>query len=148
MTEAHIEERIATLTQILRSTGLRATPQRLEIIKAIVELPTHPSAEAVFQRVRLTHPTMSLATVYVTLDRLVKMGALQEVVGTTERHYDGRNPQPHAHLVCRVCGCIADVAMPPGWENMRNADNLSGFAADVMQVTLLGTCAHCQKTPL
>lgn len=44
------DERLAVLLQKLRRSGMRITPQRIEIIKTTLDLPTHPSAEMVFTR--------------------------------------------------------------------------------------------------
>ena len=91
--------------------GRRQTRQLALVLEAVrasgVE---HPSAERVFERVRVALPRISLGTVYRNLQRLAAEGR----IGVT--HLDGRvarydpTPAPHDHFVCRACGRIEDVA--------------------------------------
>lgn len=138
-------ERTTALTRSLREHGLRVTPQRLEIIRAVASLSMHPSADDVFQAVRVAHPTLSLATVYNTLDVLAKTGVVHEVEGLAERRFDGRNPEPHAHLLCRRCGLIEDLALPEGWQSLPRQGEARGFDVEKMHITLFGLCASCQN---
>ena len=62
--------RLDDLVARLRSAGHRITPQRLAIIKTLVDSGEHPSVEQIYRRVRKDFPTTSLATVYNTLERL------------------------------------------------------------------------------
>lgn len=144
MTAVHQNDRLRAMLQKLRQCGMRITPQRTEIIKIMLEVPTHPSVDTVFQRVRQTHPSISLATVYATLDRLARIGALQEVGGGGERRFDGHNPRPHAHLVCRSCGAVMDMELPQLWEMLHAQGAQQNFQTDALQVTLVGVCESCR----
>jgi Fur family peroxide stress response transcriptional regulator len=92
----------------LRSKGYKVTPQRLAICKLILSSRDHPSAEQLHQEVKKTHPTISLATVYITLDLLKKLGLVQEL-GFSDRssRYDPNN-SPHINVICPKCGKIYD----------------------------------------
>lgn len=142
-TETH--QRTAELIEKLRQSGLRVTPQRCEIIRIMLTQPTHPSADAVFRLARETHPAISLATVYTTLDMLARLGAVQEVGGGGERRFDGHNPHPHAHRLCRKCGCVRDMPLPPQWEGLCGQDAEEDFQAESLQVTLVGLCPACRN---
>ena len=54
----------------LRKKGLKITPQRLAIFKTLKDDKSHPCAEEIYLKVREDYPTISLATVYQTLDTL------------------------------------------------------------------------------
>lgn len=146
MMAMEMNERIDTLIRKLRESGLRITPQRIEIIRMLLELSTHPSADAVYRQVRLRHPSISLATVYSTLDMLARLGALQEVGGSGERRFDGRSLHPHAHLVCRQCGEVTDMSLPSDWQDLRERGQSQDFCAEALQVTLTGLCAVCRSS--
>ena len=137
-----VEQLIAAQVEKLRQNGLRITPQRIEIIKTMLRLPTHPSADIVFQLVRRVHPTISLATVYTTLDTLARVGVLQEVAGTAERRFDGYNRHPHGHLVCRCCAAVEDMELPPQLDAL--FATVQDFQAESLQLTLTGLCASCR----
>jgi Fur family peroxide stress response transcriptional regulator len=92
----------------LRSKGYKVTPQRLSICKLTLSSKNHPSANQIYEEVKKTHPTISLATVYFTLDLLKNLGLLQEL-GFSDRNsrYDP-NTSPHINIICPKCGKIYD----------------------------------------
>ena len=57
-------------TEKYRNVGLKLTPQRLAILNYLEGNKEHPSAEDVYKAVSRKFPTMSLATVYNTLESL------------------------------------------------------------------------------
>ncbi|HEY8450454.1 MAG TPA: Fur family transcriptional regulator, partial [Bacillota bacterium] len=59
---------------LLSSHGYRVTPQRLAIYEALVATDQHPSAEELYRQVKKRFPMISPATVYNTLQLLVRMG--------------------------------------------------------------------------
>jgi Fe2+ or Zn2+ uptake regulation protein len=130
------------LTEIFRAQGLKVTPQRQAIFRALHTSTVHPTADTVFDTVRAEMPTISLRTVYQTLNDLAAMGELQVAdLGTGSARFDP-NTRPHHHLVCSVCGRVDDldadfpgVAMP--------ADNPFGFEVDATEIVFRGRCRRC-----
>ena len=97
------------LTALFRSRGLRVTPQRQAIFRALTHATQHPTAEGVYAAVSTELPTISLRTVYQTLNDLSAMGELSVLnLGTGSTRFDP-NLEPHHHLVCDVCGRIEDL---------------------------------------
>jgi len=92
----------------LRESGAKVTPQRLAICKIILSSKEHPTADQIFEKVKKTHPTISLATVYQTLHLLSQIGMLQELgfSGCISR-YDP-DTSFHINVVCPKCGKIQD----------------------------------------
>jgi Fe2+ or Zn2+ uptake regulation protein len=130
------------LTEELRSRGLKMTPQRALIFELVHGVTTHPTAEAVFDEARRRMPTISLKTVYQTLNDLAALGDLQMLDMGTGAHRFDPNVAPHHHLVCRSCGAVLDVlvdasdlTVPP--------DELHGFTVDRADIVFRGTCASC-----
>ena len=71
---------------------------------------THPTAQALFDRLRLAFPTMSFATVYNTLAALTECSLVQGLnLGGSVRH--DPNTEPHHHAVCDACGVIHDIPL-------------------------------------
>ena len=56
------------IAEVLRKNGYKVTPQRLAVYEAINHNPTHPNAEAIYKILQPNYPSMSLATVYKTID--------------------------------------------------------------------------------
>lgn len=92
----------------LRSKGYKVTPQRLAICKLILSSKGHPSADQIYREIRKAYPTISLATVYYTLDLMKDLGLVHEL-GFSDRssRYDP-NVSPHVNIICPRCGEIRD----------------------------------------
>jgi Fe2+ or Zn2+ uptake regulation protein len=58
----------------LKKAGLKMTPQRIAIVRLFACDDSHPTAQALFERLQRDFPSMSFATVYNTLDALAKAG--------------------------------------------------------------------------
>ena len=98
-----------SLAETLRAAGLRATGPRLAILETILEDCSHPTPEALHATLRERHPSLSLSTVYQTLEAFVKAGLCRRVnAGDNRLRVDG-TPLDHDHAVCRACGRIFDV---------------------------------------
>ncbi len=65
------------IAQILRSEGFKVTPQRIAIYDALRGHHNHPTAEMIYHSLRPTHPSMSLATVYKTMEIFEKLALLR-----------------------------------------------------------------------
>lgn len=94
--------------QRLTASGLKATQQRIVIYEALLKLNNHPTVDAVYAFVRPTNPSISLGTVYKTLNMLVS-GNLARRVLTDDgcMRYDALT-QPHSHIYCTNTGEIID----------------------------------------
>jgi Fe2+ or Zn2+ uptake regulation protein len=130
------------LTEIFRAQGLKVTPQRQCIFRILHDNDVHPSAEAVYAVASREMPTISLRTVYQTLNDLVAMGELHQLdLGTGSARFDP-NLDTHHHLVCDACGKVrdlyadfTDVRVPAG--------ATSGFRVSSTEIVFRGRCAEC-----
>ncbi len=135
--------RLDDLLARLKSAGHRITPQRLAIVKILVEGGGHPSVEQIYRQVRKDFPTTSLATVYNTLERLKEMEEVLELPFSGGSRYDGRKPRPHPHLRCTVCGAIEDLDIDLGPAAEEVAAN-RGYADVHHRLEFYGVCPRCQ----
>lgn len=130
------------LTERFRAEGLKVTPQRQRIFAVLHGSGDHPTAEAVWEHVRVEMPTVSLKTVYQTLNELCDMGEIQSLdLGTGSMRFDPTVDQ-HQHLVCEVCGEVhdirgdfTDVQVPPGDDH--------GFEVSSTEIVFRGRCSAC-----
>ena len=77
------------LTELFRAQGLKVTPQRQCIFRILHDNQPHPTAEAVYAAVGQEMPTISLRTVYQTLNDLAAMGELVALdLGTGSTRFD------------------------------------------------------------
>jgi Fur family transcriptional regulator, peroxide stress response regulator len=129
-----------------RVAGIAATPQRLAIFRRLAATDRHPSAEELHAAVRREMPTLSLATVYKTLDTLAAIGAVRPVSRLGARGRWDANLAPHHHLVCTTCGAVTDVTEPRLQAAARPAAAVAarhGFEAAGHAVEIFGRCAAC-----
>lgn len=123
----------------LRERGLRATPQRLAILDFLGGHRGHHTAEAIFEALRRTTPSLSKTTVYNALEALHRGGLVQVVTISDERRYEAAHPMHH-HFLCLRCGAIIDidVACPFGGSSLcgeHRVEEVHGY--------FKGTCARC-----
>jgi len=102
--------RTEELCRRFRSLGLKVTPQRRHIFQVLEGNGTHPSADEVYDKVKVSMPDISLATVYNTLRELVELGEVRSLdLGEGRSRYDPDTANHH-HLTCVRCRGVVDVA--------------------------------------
>ena len=127
-----------------RAAGVRVTAQRLAVYDALCADGSHPTADSLYARLRGRMPGLSRTTVYRVLDALEREGLIRRVSSTGGvARFDGR-PEAHQHLVCRVCGTIADVAVPALGRLRVPRAAMPRFTAEHVEVQIVGRCAACR----
>ena len=128
----------------LRARGWRLTTQRRVVAEALNGENVHLTADDVHERAARILPDVSRATVYNTLNELVAMGEIAEVVpdGRSSR-YDPNVVHPHHHLHCTECGRLDDVEVADIPRLVPDAE-ASGFAVAAVDVVFRGTCVRCR----
>ena len=124
----------------LRGAGLKLTPQRIAIVRELADDLSHPTAQALFERLRASFPTMSFATVYNTLDALARCGLTGSLNLGGAVRFDP-NAVPHHHAICDACGAVVDVDVEPSPEP--TITNLSGFRVLREERIYRGLCDRC-----
>ena len=99
-------------SSILKRHSLKVTPQRVAIMEYLMNSHSHPTAEMIFNDLIKIYPSMSLATVYKTLDTLKNEALVLEInMGESSNRYDS-NTAPHAHFMCFGCTSVMDIKIP------------------------------------
>ena len=92
----------------LRDKGLKATPRRVLILEAIMELNNHPAADEIVKYIRNRNLNVATATVYKALDIMVAKNVINKVETEKNRiRYDAIT-EPHHHLISTETGLITD----------------------------------------
>ena len=129
----------------VKENGYRLTPQRVELLHLIANRTDHPSASQLYNEIKIQFPTMSLATVYKTLDLLKELGEVLEIDLGDVSHYDGNRPDPQPHLICIKCNKIIDGEVSLDQESLRSLERTSGYKILRPQITLYGLCPDCKE---
>jgi Fur family transcriptional regulator, peroxide stress response regulator len=139
------ELRFTQLIDALKERDFRLTPQRVELVRLIAVSEGHPSANQLYEKIKLKFPTMSHATVYKTLALLKDMNQVFEIDLREDSHYDGNRPHPHAHLICMKCNKIVDGEESLGHEAIKRLEQASGYTILRPQISLYGLCSDCKE---
>jgi Fur family peroxide stress response transcriptional regulator len=140
-----MHQRVDEMILGLRAEGKRITPQRTAICRLLADADTHPTANQIFKQLKPEFPSLSLATVYNTLDTLVSLG-LVNILGTAGDeavHYDA-DINPHVNLACVNCHRVFDL--PSQYINQLDAEveKNSKFKLLGARVMFYGICPECQ----
>lgn len=127
------------VVQRLVEAGHRVTVQRLAVWEAIARAPSHPSVAEVFAEVHRRFPTVSMRTVYATVDTFEQLGLLRtvQVPGAVRLE---THTGPHSHAYCERCGAVSDL--PPAALVISPAV-LSCFQTRSSEGIVVGLCPDC-----
>jgi len=116
------------------------------IYDTVIEQKDHPTADAVYARLKPLHPSLSLATVYRNLNQLAEAGSLRRVDSISEcARFDG-TLEPHGHFVCTRCGRIEDVLPDCEGEICRALGAERGkLHVSSVEVVIRGLCSSCAR---
>jgi Fur family peroxide stress response transcriptional regulator len=140
-----LEKKLEIFYNRCREHKLKITPQRVAVYKALIASSEHPSAEAVYDKVKGVLPNISLDTVNRTLNTLNEIGAAFVVEGSGDvRRFDG-NLENHQHFKCVKCRKIFDFQSEP----LDNTETLKKLEERfrVLRITVYaeGLCQMCLK---
>ena len=138
--------RFEQLITRLKENEYRLTPQRVELIRLIAASEEHPSASHLYNQIKVQFPTMSLATIYKTLELLKELGEVLEIGLRDDSHYDGNKPYPHPHLICTKCKKIMDGELDTAVKTIvQEVEKNFGFQIVKHQLDFYGICSDCQN---
>lgn len=129
----------------LRAARVRVTAQRMAVLTAVEELPSHCDVEAIRGQARKVTGRLSLQAAYNVLRVLTDVGLVRctQIAGHPARYETRRNN--HHHFVCRSCGDIIDVDCVIGQAPCLQADLPEPYQVDEAAVTFWGWCPRCAR---
>lgn len=132
----------------LRDHTLPVTPQRLAVAEVVLLADRHFSADEVQRELRARGIAVGTATIYRTLELLVRSGLVMERdFGEGFKRYESARDTPqHEHLLCTVCGRVVEFQD----ERLDRMSTLlaetHGFARLRHRLVIYGICDACQRT--
>jgi len=130
----------------LRSHNLPVTEQRLAVADVVLSADEHLSAEDVETRLVSRGVSVGTATVYRTLDVLVKSGLVVERdFGEGFRRFESARGMPHhEHLICTVCGQVAEFRDERLERMTTLVAEANGYVRQRHRLVIYGVCAKCR----
>ncbi len=134
------------LVNRLHARGIRVTPQRAMILRAVEAMPGHVTAEELYAAVQAESPYVNLATVYRTLDLLKSLDLITDAdMGTGATHYALRSHADHHHAICRACRHSVEFPDHLLSGLIHDLHTGYGFEAEANHIVVFGLCAACAK---
>ncbi|WP_187263236.1 Fur family transcriptional regulator [Pontibacter beigongshangensis] len=133
----------------LMSCSLKATHQRIVVYEALLELHGHhPAAEEVYRLLKPANPSISLGTVYKTLDVFAENGLVRRVLSEQGcKRYDA-NTMAHNHIYCnntREIIDFEDAELEELLQNFFQRRNLQNFDMHSFAIQLTGNKKEPEK---
>jgi Fur family peroxide stress response transcriptional regulator len=127
----------------MKGAERKHSKKRDAILKIIRSTTSHPGAQWIYNQLKPSIPGLSLGTVYRNINLFLEEGSIISVgVVEGEERFDGR-VNPHPHLVCCSCGCVADLECPGGRTNPDSG--AGGFIIDYRKTVYYGLCRDCAQ---
>ena len=136
---------MAEFVKVCRRAGIRVTPQRMAVYKALAGSKEHPSAVMVYREVRKEQPNISLDTVNRTLQTLSEIGVAFVVEGSGGAVRYDADMEEHQHFKCLKCKRIIDFH-EEGFDNIGPPASI-GERFVILRKTVYfeGICEACRE---
>ena len=128
----------------LRRNGFKATPQRIAICNFALSRREHPSAQRLYRQVKKVHPTVSLATVYKTLQVLKQLHLVQELTFPEGESRFDSYMEPHLNVFCVKCGEVVDISDNSAREIVARAAAKTRYTVTEQRFDIYGICQKCK----
>lgn len=131
----------------LREQGLPVTQQREAVAEVVFASQEHLSVDEIEQELRERSERIGKATIYRTLDLLVKSKLVDEHdFGEGFKRYENRlSREPvHEHLICQECGRVVEFQSEEIRAVEAQVAAQHGFRVARHKLEIYGLCAQCQ----
>jgi Fe2+ or Zn2+ uptake regulation protein len=114
------------------------------VAETLKSMHNHPTADAVYETVHLTFPSISKATVYRILNQMAQDGtALKVSVPDAADRFDD-TCAPHYHVRCLTCGRVEDLTIPLYELPDIARKDACGFRVTGCSLLFTGVCPKCE----
>lgn len=124
---------------------LRATEQRRVIVEELRRSRRHPTANEIYELVKVKLPRISLGTVYRNLEILSENGEIRKLeMAGSRRRFDG-TMENHFHVKCVKCDRVSDAKLPLVRDILDSLKELEGYEIVLSHLEFSGVCPECRK---
>ncbi len=133
--------------KFLRDEGYLVTKQRRRIAEIIFTTPGHLSVEDIRNLLRQRKVSASIASIYRTLDVLIKGGlVVQHRFGKRFKRFESiRQGQHHDHLICTACGKVIEFKNSAIETLQLQVAKEHDFLITNRKMDIYGRCSKCKN---
>lgn len=126
----------------LKEKGIKPTFIRLKILNYLQRDSKHPYAEKIYRAIKKEIPTVSMTSIYNTLDLFQKKGIIKPLLITgSEVRFDA-DVSSHQHFFCQRCGKIIDLDVKYDYLKKKS---INGHKVIEVQGYFIGLCRNCRE---
>ncbi len=134
--------------RILREAGYKITTPRLTILDILENYGRHITAAELLTEVEARDPSIGRASVFRTLDLMIKLGILWTTVqGGSTVHYMLMPNGHHHHIICTHCRRRIEFEDCGLGVLIANLEQQHGVKIEGHLLELYGICAECRALP-
>jgi Fur family ferric uptake transcriptional regulator len=147
MTMDKLEREIGRFQEFLSQQGLKLTGERTALVREIFATHYHFEADELLFKMKEKDVKISRATVYRTLELLVKSGMVRRVhLGEDHYHYEHvTGNSHHDHLICTTCGGVIEFHDEVLEARQREICEKKKFTPTFHNLQILGVCDACKR---
>lgn len=144
---AHLEKETARFQEYLQQQGLKLTAERTALLREIFSIHYHFEADELLFKMKEKAVKISRATVYRTLELLVKSGMVRRVhLGEDHYHYEHvTGNSHHDHLICTTCGGVIEFHDEELERLQMAICEKKKFTPTFHNLQILGVCDSCRR---
>jgi Fur family ferric uptake transcriptional regulator len=144
---AQLEREIGRFQDFLLRQGLKLTTERSALVREIFSIHYHFEADELLFKMKQKGLKISRATVYRTLELLVKSGMVRRVhLGEEHYHYEHvTGNSHHDHLICTTCGGVIEFHDEVLEQRQRDICEKKKFTPTFHNLQILGVCESCTR---
>ena len=138
---------INTFQTFLQTQGLKLTGERSALVREIFSIHYHFEADELLFKMKEKGLKISRATVYRTLELLVKSGLVRRVhLGEDHYHYEHVSGNSHHdHLICTTCGGVIEFHDEELERLQLAICEKKKFTPTFHNLQILGVCDSCRR---
>jgi Fur family ferric uptake transcriptional regulator len=142
-----VEREITRFQDFLQQQGLKLTSERTALVREIFSIHYHFEADELLFKMKEKAVKISRATVYRTLELLVKSGMVRRVhLGEDHYHYEHvTGNSHHDHLICTTCGGVIEFHDEVLEARQREICEKKKFTPTFHNLQILGVCESCRR---
>ena len=132
-------------TSFLESGSYRKTPERFSILDKILLLPHTFTIEQLYEELERESYHVSRATVYNTVELLIKAGILRKLfLDGVQMKYERISNVSYTYLICTSCGKFKEVK-DYELSAFMNARTYNAFHTSHFSMCVYGVCNSCAR---
>ena len=142
-----VDREINRFQNFLGTQGLRLTRERVALVREIFSIHYHFEADELLLKMKQKSVKISRATIYRTLELLVKSGMVRRVhLGEDHYHYEHvKGDSHHDHLICTTCGSVIEFHDPALETRTLEICDKKKFTHTFHNLQILGICDSCRR---